>query len=132
MTQKVLWRAILIAALSVVLATPARADQLQTDGEALVVGIVVVSVAVALGVTLLILHYNHKPKNRTITGCVDSGPNGMSLTNEKDKRNYALSGNTLGVKQGDRMTLEGTLKANGKTLVFEMQKVTMDSGACQR
>jgi hypothetical protein len=54
----------------------------------------------------------------------------MSLTNEKDKRNYALSGNTLGVKQGDRMTLEGTPMANGKTLVFEMQKVTMDSGAC--
>jgi hypothetical protein len=53
MIPKALWRAILIVTLGVVLATPARAGQLQTDGELLVVGIVVVSAAVAVGVTLL-------------------------------------------------------------------------------
>jgi len=131
MTQKFLWRGVLIAALSVALATPARADQLQTNVEEIVVGIVVVSAAIAVGVTLLILHQHHKPKSGTITGCVDSGANGMSVTNEKDNRNYALSGDTAGVKQGDRMTLEGKPKDKGKTLVFEVQKITRDFGACQ-
>jgi hypothetical protein len=131
MTQKFLCRGVLIAALSVALAKPARANQLQTDATEIVAGIVVVSAAIAVGVTLLILHYHHKPKSGTITGCVDSGANGMSVTNENDKRNYALSGNTVGVKQGDRMTLQGKPKDNGKTLVFEVQKVTRDFGACQ-
>ena len=130
MTQRFLWRGILIAALSVALATPARANQLQTDATEIVVGIVVVSAAIAVGVTVLILHH-HKSKNRTITGCVDSGANGMSVTNEKDKRHYALSGNAVGVKQGDRMIWGGEPRDNGKTLVFEVQKVTRDFGACQ-
>jgi ribose/xylose/arabinose/galactoside ABC-type transport system permease subunit len=131
MTQKFLWRGVLIAALSVALATPARANQLQTDATEIVIGIVVVTAVIAVGVTVLILHHHHKLKSGTITGCVDSGANGMSVANEKDKRNYALSGNTVGVKQGDRMTLEGKRKDNGKTLVFEVQKVTTDFGACQ-
>lgn len=130
MTQKFLWQGVLIAALTSALATPARANQLQTNADEIVVGIVVVSAAIAVVVTVLVLHH-HKPKNRAITGCVDSGANGMSVTNEKDKRNYALSGNTVGVKQGDRMTLEGKANGPGSTLAFEVQKVTRDFGACQ-
>jgi hypothetical protein len=129
-TQKFLWQGVLIAALTSALATPARANQLQTNADEIVVGIVVVSAAIAVVVTVLVLHH-HKPKNRAITGCVDSGANGMSVTNEKDKRNYALSGNTVGVKQGDRMTLEGKANGPGSTLAFEVQKVTRDFGACQ-
>ena len=41
MTQKFLWQGVLIAALSVALATPARANQLQTDADEIVAGIVV-------------------------------------------------------------------------------------------
>jgi hypothetical protein len=55
----------------------------------------------------------------------------MSVTDEKDNRNYALSGSTAGVKPGYRVTLEGKRKDTGKTPVFEAHKVTMDFGACQ-
>ena len=54
----------------------------------------------------------------------------MSVTNEKDKQNYALSGNTAGVKQGDRMTLQGKASGPGNALGFEVQKVSKDFGAC--
>ena len=49
--------------------------------------------------------YNLKlQKKRTITGCVTSGQNGMTVTDEKDKQVYALSGDTTGIKPGDRVT----------------------------
>jgi len=34
----------------------------------------------------------------------------MSVTDEKDKRIYALSGNTTDIKPGDRVTLRGKKK----------------------
>src|SRR5579863_4878926 len=43
MTSKYLWCGVLIAALSMVLALPARADKLQTDSEEIVIGIVAVA-----------------------------------------------------------------------------------------
>lgn len=128
MTLK-LWRAVLIAVLSVALAAPARAESLQTAGRQVEVGIIVAPVAVAVVVTLLILHYKHK--RGAITGCVTSGAIGMSVTDEKDKRIYAVSGDPVGVKPGERMTLEGKRKQSGKTLVFEAHSVTKDFGACQ-
>ena len=124
-----LWRAFLIVALSAALAVPARAETLQTAARQVEVGIIVAPVAVAVTVTLLILHYKHKKS--MITGCVASGANGMSLTDEKDKRTYTLSGDPVGVKPGDRMTLEGKRKQSGQTPVFEARSVTKDFGACQ-
>jgi hypothetical protein len=59
-----------------VLATPARADKLQTEGEEIVIGIVAVGVAVVVA-TVLIIHYS---KKRKITGCVNSGESGLSPT----------------------------------------------------
>src|ERR1019366_2170561 len=108
MTPNVLWRDVLIAVVSVALAAPARAESLDTAGKQIIAGIVVVSVAVGVLVTVLILHYKHKKS--TITGCVTSGANGMSVADEKDKRIYALSGDPVGIKPGDRMTLEGKRK----------------------
>ena len=46
----------------------------------------------------------------------------MSVTDEKDKRSYTLSGNAAGVKAGYRMTLQGKRKHTGQTLVFEAHK----------
>jgi hypothetical protein len=145
MTQKSLWRGVLIAVLSVALVTPAAADKprlawrphllnsnsgggFKKLGDEITIGIVVASVAVGILVVVLIVHY--KSKKKAITGCVRSGPTGMSVTDEKDKRDYALSGDTAGVKPGDRMTLEGKAKHTGKTLVFEAQTVSRDFGAC--
>lgn len=128
MTLK-LWRAVLIIVLSVAVAAPARAESIATAGKQIEVGIVVVAVAVGVLVTFLIVHYAHK--NRAITGCVTAGANtATSVTDEKDKRTYVISGDPVGVKPGDRMTLGGKRKQSGGTLVFEAHSVTKDFGAC--
>ena len=146
MTQKFLWRGILVAVLSVALVTPVPADEprlalrprlvnlnnggsLGKAGKEVAIGIVVAAVVVGVLVTVLILHY--KSKKRAITGCVNSGANGLSVTDERDKQSYTLSGDTAGVKTGDRMTLKGKVKHTGKTLVFESPKMIRDFGACQ-
>ncbi len=88
-----------------------------------------VTAAVAVIVTVLIIH--HKSRKRTITGCVTSGPTGMNVTDEKDKRTYSLSGDPVGVKAGERMTFEGKRRADGgKKLVFEAHSVIKDFGVC--
>jgi hypothetical protein len=130
MTSKCLWCGVLIVALSMVFAMPARADKLQTEGEAIVIGIVAVGVAVVVA-TVLIIHYS---KKRRITGCVNSGESGKTVTDEKDKRVYVLSGNMVGVKPGGRVTLLGHKskpKAPDTTLVWETKEVTRDFGVCQ-
>jgi len=125
-----LCRWILIVALGVVLITPARADKLQTEGEEIVIGIVAVSAALVVG-TVLIIHYS---KKRTITGCVSSVEAAMTVTDEKDKQTYTLSGDTTGVKPGDRMRLQGKkIKPRGpdKRLIWETRQVNRDFGLCQ-
>jgi uncharacterized membrane protein len=130
MPHSVVWRGVLIIILCLVLITPARADGFQKLGDEIVIGIVVVSAAIAVLVVVLIVHHNGK--KATITGCVNSAANGMSMTDEKDKHTYALSGDLIGVKAGDRMTLEGKRrKENGTTFVFEAHRVTHDLGGCQ-
>jgi len=129
MTLK-LWRAVLVVVLAVALAAPARAESLQTAGEQVVAGIVVVSIAIGVLVTFLIVHYTHKKS--AITGCVTAGANGTNtVTDEKDKRTYTISGDPVGIKPGDRMTLEGKRKQSGKMLVLEAHSLTKDFGACQ-
>jgi hypothetical protein len=54
------------------------------------------------------------------TDQANSGESGMSVTDERDKRTYALSGKTVGVTPGDRMKLQAKKakpKAPDKTLV---------------
>ena len=133
MTQKCFWRGVLIVALCVVLAIPAQAgpNSLNNIGRNIVLGSVAVAIALVV-ITVVIVH--EARKKRTVTGCVASGENGMSVTDEKDKRVYALSGNTAGIKQGDRVTLQGK-KANPKDanapLAWEVTKETKDFGTCQ-
>ena len=144
MIRKSLWRGILVAVLSVALIRPVSADKprlalrphllnggggIGKAGEEVAVGIVVAAVVVGVLVTVLILHY--KSRQRAITGCVNPGASGMSVTDEKDKQSYALSGDTAGVKAGDRMMLKGKVKHNGKALVFESQRIIRDFGVCQ-
>jgi hypothetical protein len=131
MPRKTVLRGALIAVLCVVLDTPARAESIDTAGHQIVAAIVVAAVAVVILAAVII----HKTSSkRTITGCVTPGQNGMSLTDETDHRNYALSGNTAGVRPGDRVTLLGKQAkpaAGGSTLVWEASKVTKELGACQ-
>ena len=58
----------------------------------------------------------------------------MTITDEKDKQPYALSGNTAGIKPGDRMRVQGKKvesKRANKTLVWEAKAVFKDFGVCQ-
>ena len=130
MPQTFLWRGFLIAILIVALVSPAGAQDFSGIAHNAEVGVVVAAVAVAVLVIVLVrVATHHKPQS--ITGCVHAGPNTMSLTDETDKQDYALSGRTAGVKPGDRMTLQGKRKHTGGMLVFEIQKVAGDLGACQ-
>ena len=122
---------VLIIALVVTLPPPARADNLKTLGEDIVIAIVAVAATVGVVATVLVIHYS---KKRAITGCVNSGTDGMTLTDEKDSRIYSLSGDTTGIKPGDRMKLKGTkVKPKGpdKTLVWVTKEVGKDFGACR-
>jgi hypothetical protein len=132
-TQKFFWRGVLIVALCVALAIPARAQpySFKNLGNNVIIAIVAVSAALVV-ITVVVVHESRK--KRTVTGCVASGTNGMSVTDEKDKRIYALSGNTADIKPGDRVTLQGK-KAKPKDastpLDWEVNKETKDFGACQ-
>jgi hypothetical protein len=131
MTQKSLWRGVLIIALCVALAAPARANtSLKTAATEIVIGIV----AVAAAATVLVVVLIHKSKKSAITGCVNPRENGLTITDEKDRQIYALSGNTSGIKPGDRMKLQGKkvkLKSTEKTHVWEVKTVAHDLGVCQ-
>ena len=129
MNSRSFWRFALIFVLCLALAKEARADSLKTDGELIIVAVVAVAAAIVV-VTVLVVK---QAKGRTITGCVNSGASGMLVTDEKDKRVYVLSGDTAGVKTGERMSLTGRkIKADsGATLVWETKKVSKDLGSCQ-
>jgi F420-0:gamma-glutamyl ligase len=132
-TQKLLWRGVLGVALCVALAIPAQAQQnsLNNIGRNIVIGIVAVAAALVV-ITVVVVHESRK--KRTVTGCVTSGENGISVTDEKDKRIYALSGSMAAIKPGDRVTLQGkTVKPKGASapLAWEVSQETKDFGACQ-
>jgi hypothetical protein len=120
-----LWNILLISIVSLSLIRPARAESLDTAGKQIYAGIAVVAAAVVVGGVLIILHEKHK--TTVVTGCVTSATGGMTLTDDKDKQVYALSGTPADVKPGDRMTLDG--KRHGK--VFEARSVIKDLGVCQ-
>ncbi len=129
-----LWSGVLIATLSVALSGSVEA---QTGGGKIVsngtiVGVIVGVIAAVVVVAYVAVHESRK--KRTITGCVVQGGNGMSLTDEKDKRSYTLSGNTADIKPGDRMSLQGKKikpKDAGKPVVWETGTISKDFGPCQ-
>jgi hypothetical protein len=130
LTSKHLFRITLIGILTLALSTTLQADQLQSDADHFLAAAIAV-VAVVVVVTVIVIH--EVSSNHTVTGCVSSAPNGMMVTGEKDKRVYALSGDTAGIKPGDRMTLHlKKIKTKGSnTLTWETKKVTKDFGVCQ-
>jgi len=73
-------------------------------------------------------------RKQTVTGCVASGADGMTITDEKDQRTYSIAGDTVDVTPGHRIKLQGKKeKPQGpdKPYVWESQKVSKDSGACR-
>ena len=132
MTSKYL-SGVLVIALSFVLCMPAKADSgtIGGVGTGTIVGVVVGVVAVVAVVAIVVIHKTSG--KRTITGCVKPAQNGMTVNDENDQRVYTLSGDTAGVKPGERMTLQGRkIKPNaGNPPGWEITKVRTDYGVCQ-
>jgi hypothetical protein len=132
---------VLIIALVLVLCSPAGAQapigtippgtNFGGVSKAEIIGIVVGVVSLAVVLTIVLVH--HSSKTRTITGCVVASPNGFTLNNERDNRVYALSGDTAGVKAGERMRLQGHKidSSAGNPLGWQVSQIQKDYGACQ-
>ena len=85
--------------------------------------------AVITAVGFLIYHKTHK--HSSITGCLASVADGLVLQNEKDKKVYVLSGNSAGLKGGDRVTVKGkkTKDSSGKPSL-QVEALTKNFGTC--
>ncbi len=95
------------------------------DVVAVIVGIVAVGVVIGVGVVLLVRHHP------SLTGCVASGPDGMTLENELDHAAFTLTGATAGLKAGERVHVIGHKEKGapgGKA--FWVQEVRRDYGPC--
>jgi hypothetical protein len=130
MTPKRCCCALLVVVLTVAAAKPARA--VDAEGVLIIIAATALAAAIAIGVTVSIVQ--HKRKKIVVTGCVISGEKGMKVIDEEDKKTYALSGDTSGIKAGNRMKLEGKrvkAKSPDKSRVWETEHVITDFGVCQ-
>ena len=118
-------------ALGLVLATLARAKDLQSTAGEAAVGIGAAAAAIVVVVIIVAVHYSAK---RSITGCVAASGNGMTITDENNKQVYALSGVTGGLKVGDVLKVHGTKHKAGKdapqTRSFLVKSINHDYGPC--
>ncbi|HEY1678681.1 MAG TPA: hypothetical protein VGG04_13285 [Candidatus Sulfotelmatobacter sp.] len=123
---------VLIVVLSLVLAVPAEA---QNSGKIVSNGTIAGAiVGIAAGVAVIAIVAIHYSKKRAITGCVNSGATGMTVTDEKDRQTYVLSGDTTGIKPGNRIKIQGKkVKSKGadKPLEWDANKVARDFGVCR-
>jgi hypothetical protein len=94
-----------------------------------VVGIIAGAAAGLTAVGILVYHETHK--HPSITGCLASGTDALTLQNEKDKKVYTLSGDSTALKAGQRVTLRGkkSKDTSGRSS-FQVEKLIKDYGAC--
>lgn len=96
-----------------------------------VVGVIVAIVAVTAAITVGVVYaVKHKP---SVTGCAVAGPSGLTLQNEADNRSLVLTGNTAGIKTGDRVKVDGKREKQAKgatTRGFLVADLKRDYGAC--
>lgn len=137
MTSKCL-SAVLIVAFGLALARPAQGQQkcvicgqIGPSAGPIIAGVAGAAVGPAV-VVWIVVHESRK--KRMIMGCVVSETNGMTLTDEKDRLNYTLAGDTAGIKPGDRVKLQGK-KVNSKDPYnprsWETRALIRDYGVCQ-
>jgi hypothetical protein len=108
-------------------ARPARADGYGTSIALAVVALVGITVVV----TLVIVHSAHHSQN--VTGCALAGADGLTLQSEGDQQTYLLTGDTVGIKAGDRVKLKGKKKAKDATgsRHFVVDQFKKDYGTCR-
>jgi hypothetical protein len=130
MTQKSFCCGILIAILCFGLVQPARA----ANPEKVLIIITATTVAAVIVLFVAISRAQHRRKKIVITGCIVTGENGMTVADEEDGKHYLLSGNTAGIKPGERMILLGKKvkpQRPDRTLVWETKDVVKDLGVCR-
>jgi hypothetical protein len=96
------------------------------SGKAIGIGI---GAAAAGGVGLyLALHHGS-----SVTGCVQSGNDGLLLTDEKNKKTYSLLPGGADLKPGEKVELKGK-KSNeaGAGQTFQATKLVKNLGECGR
>jgi hypothetical protein len=133
MTIPSLPRTSAVLALCLLLALPALP---QSGGGSIgpskgeIVGIVVGVAAALVVVGVLIYHGTHRHPS-SMTGCVASGADGLTLRNEKDKKVYALSGYSAALNAGERVTIQGKkVKDAGGKASFQVATIAKDFGSC--
>ena len=85
---------------------------------------------VAGGLAVIAIVVVHEHNVHTLKGCVLSDAGGLQIMNG-DKRSYALTGDTAGIKAGERMKLSGKkMKGDKDHKQFAVSKLTKDYGAC--
>jgi hypothetical protein len=94
-----------------------------------VIGAIAGAAAALTAVGFLVYHETHK--HPSITGCLASVPDGLVLQNERDKKVYALSGDSSALKAGERVTVKGKKikDASGKPSL-QVEALTKNFGTC--
>ena len=129
MKHRNLRRGLLVGLLCVALATPASAKSSNygpSTGK-YVGALVGVLAGIAVVIVLVVTH------KKKITGCVTTNDKGITMTTENDKQTYQLSGNTAGIKAGERVRVQGKkIKSSDKggTPTWEVEKLDKDYGPC--
>ena len=132
MTLRFVLRSFIPVSLCLLLALPACPQTGPRIGPSKgeVIGIIA-GIAAAIVVVGVVV-YRSAHKQTSLTGCVNSDQNGLSLTNAKDKKTYTLAGNSADLKPGQQVTIKGKKQkdSTGK-LSFQVQQLTKNYGVCK-
>jgi len=90
------------------------------------IGIGVGAAAAGAGVLYLTLHHGS-----SVTGCVQSGDDGLNLVTDKDQKSYRLLPGGADLVPGERVELKGKKSQAGATgQSFQPKKLVKNLGAC--
>jgi hypothetical protein len=98
-----------------------------------VVGIAAgIGAGVVIGVVVLV---EVNKSHHTVKGCVTSGPDGIQVVSDSDKRTYSLVSSPANVKVGDIVKLRGNKEKQPKGSTgnqqFVVEKISKDFGPCK-
>jgi hypothetical protein len=93
------------------------------SGKAIGIG---VGAAAGAGVLYLTLHHGS-----SVTGCVQSGDDGLNLVTDKDQKSYRLLPGGADLVPGERVALKGKKSQTGSAgQSFQPKKLVKNLGAC--
>jgi hypothetical protein len=127
-----LLRTLMVLVLSFALAIPATSQSGSgkigaSNGE--IAGALVGAGAV-IGVVAVVI-YRKTHKHPAIVGCVNRGAEGLMLTNQKNNKIYALTGDAASLKPDEQVAVKGReIKDSSGKLSFQVEKITKEYGAC--